>query len=173
MMSELGDRAQKKLGIELFGPLGDGVFGEVHRTKHGVLKITRDPLELNLVTFGLSKSLPGLPRVLSPPTPIYRDFQAYEREELDDLGWLDQLLPSRALEQLGHLTVFREISMTAYDRIVWHDRDVEREFPEICEALRAARHQDALVFDLAPRNLGVRKATGETVIRDGRMMRLR
>lgn len=167
------ERATSKLGVRAVQKLGVGTYGEVWRTTDGVLKVSRDPFELDLLRYGARYALRGLPRMLHDPEAVGDDYYAYEREALGDLGVLDIVFPSHALEQIARLDVFKEVSLAAYDRIVWHDREVERTLPAITEALRHAREKGFLIFDLAPRNLGVRSETGETVIRDGRMMRMR
>lgn len=153
--------------------LGTGTFGEAWRTERGVLKITRDPLELELLSFGTSHGLRGLPKVLRPPVPISFQFYAYEREDLRDLPTSLRFFPTQGLINVTRLDPLKEVSIAAYDTIVWHDPSLERDMPLITETLRVARSEGALVADLAFRNLGLRPASGETVIRDGRMVKIR
>lgn len=165
------DRATDKLGVRAVLRLGVGMYGEVWRTTDGVLKVSRDPFELDLLRYGARYGLRGLPTMMHGPQDVGDGYYAYEREALGDLGIIDTIFPSHALEQVARLDIFKEVSLQSYDRVVWHDPEVERGLPLIAETLRHARERGHLIFDLAPRNLGVRLSTGETVIRDGRLSR--
>ena len=149
--------------------LGDGHFGSAWETsRKTVLKVTRDPREIDLVDLGIRHRLPGLPVIWQGPIVCDGATFAYEREALDSLPML-----SGSLQCLSKIA--KPMAPTPWEkRLSDYDQQIASEslhgdFPLVIEALRSLRPLGRAVWDLKASNLGLRG--DDIVIRDGRCIR--
>jgi len=149
--------------------LGDGHFGSAWETsRKTVLKITKDPREIDLVDLGLRHRLAGLPVIWQGPIVCDESTFAYEREALDNLPMFSGSLQCLSDIAKPPAPVSWEKRLSSYDRQI-ESETLHRDFPLVIEALRSLRPLGRAVWDLKASNLGLRGE--DIVIRDGRCIR--